>query len=476
MPSVACCTAERPRRRSRLALLGALLALGGCGGGEAQPPRSLVLVVVDTLRADHLGPYGAPRGTTPQLDRLASSAALFEQAHSTSSWTLPAFASLFTGVGAARHGAGRRVDEPGAEAFVGLGPELPTLAGELASAGFSTAGAGNNPFLHPGFGLARGFARWDYVFGRYDRHPNAAQMIYWGLRWLDTRDERPFFLFLHLFDPHLPYAAPPAPGRARAPALGAPFEHPFRGFGAANATWHPRRAVERDFVRAAYRDEVRFVDAQLAHLFAGLRERGLADETLVVLTSDHGEELFEHGGFEHGHSLHAEVMRVPLLVWGPGVRPGRHAQPVSLVDLAPTLLAAFGVAPAGPIEGRSLWPLLQGGPPPAPQPLAAQGTLHGGARAAWIDWPWKLLLDGEEQAARLYDLGADPAEQRDLAPEQAERVAALRAARSAAIAQRAASAAQAPATALGAEIEEQLEALGYLDGASADAPEATPLR
>jgi arylsulfatase A-like enzyme len=166
------------------------------------------------------------------------------------------------------------------------------------------------------------------------------------------------------------------------------------------------------------------VDRQIGRLFDGLEQRGLLDETLVVLTSDHGEELFDHDGFEHGHTMFQELLRVPLLFWGPGVRPGRIETPVSLVDVLPTLLEALGLEPLPDLAGRSLWGLLGGGPDPAERALVAEGTLHGPDRKALVRWPWKLVVT-TGQPARLYDLGRDPGERRDLSQQAPERLAEL---------------------------------------------------
>jgi arylsulfatase A-like enzyme len=404
---------------------GLLLALwlAACAG-EAPRPRSVVLVVVDTLRADHLGVYGYERPTSPALDRRAAGAAVFERAWSTSPWTLPSFGSLYTGQLPSRHAAGLLRPGGGERSFAYLDESAASIGEILAERGFATAAVVNNPFLHPAFGLGRGFETWDYVFVNYAEYPRASRIVHWGLRWLDARDERPFLLVLHIFDPHLSYDPPPQVRGRFTSGYAGRLALPLTGFGERNATWKPRARADRRFVVGAYDEELLFVDRQIGRLFDELELRGLLEETLVVLTSDHGEELFDHDGFEHGHTMYQELLRVPLLFWGPGVRPGRIETPVSLVDVLPTLLDALGIEPVPGLAGRSLWSLLRGGSEPAERALLAEGTLHGPDRKALVRWPWKLIVTAG-QPARLYDLARDAGEQRDLARQEPERLAAL---------------------------------------------------
>ena len=415
--------------------------------------RSVVLVVVDTLRADHLSAYGYARPTSPALAARAAEGALFEHAFAPSSWTLPSFASLYTGLFPHQHGAGRARDG----GYTALDPSVAALAEQLAGQGFATAAIANNPFLHPSFGLARGFATYEYVYGNLRRQPRASRVVWAGLRWLDQRDpERRFLLVLHCFDPHLPYDAPPPARGAFAAESAGTLARPFSGVGgAANAGWAPRDPEERRFVIGAYDEELLFVDQQLPHLFAGLAERKLLGETLVVLTADHGEELFDHGGFEHGHTLHQELLHVPLVLWGPGVRAQRIETPVSLVDVTPTLLDALGLPPLAGAAGVSLWPLVTRGEPLTARALSAGGTLYGAERTAIVRWPWKLVAV-EGGAPALYDLASDPNEERDLAGASPERVSAL----AAELPDRAPRAG-APAPVLDAKTREQLSELGY---------------
>ena len=433
------------------------VATAACGGGSA-PARSVVLIVVDTLRADHLGAYGHAQATSSELDLRAAQGALFERAFAPSSWTLPSFASLYTGVWPAAHGVGR---EPGSQdRFTALSGQLRVLAEILAEQGFETAAVVNNPFLHPGFGLARGFETYRYVYGNLLHQPRASQIAWAGLRWLDERDpRRRFLLVLHFFDPHLTYDPHPSVRGSFTSGYRGPLELPFRGLGKANEAWVPPDPADRRFVSGAYDEELLFVNRQLERFFAGLAERGLSEETLVVLTADHGEELFDHGGFEHGHSLYQELLHIPLAVWGPGVLPGRIDAPVSLVDVLPTLLEALGLPPLAGLDGVSLWPLLTRRQALAERPIVAEGTLHGPERRALVRWPWKLVeVDGG--APRLFDLERDPGEAQDLAASQPDR---LRALGEELAGLRAAAAPAAPPPEIDAETRRDLSGLGYLE-------------
>ena len=213
---------------------------------------------------------------------------------------------------------------------------------------------------------------------------------------------------------------------------------------------------------ARYDEEIAFVDRELGRLFSYLEEQGLWDHTLVILTSDHGEELFDHGGFEHGHSMFQEVLRVPLVFWGPGIPIGRVDEPVSLVDLAPTIYEAVGVKVDDPLSGVSLWETMLAGERLERPEILAQNTLWGREHKAIISWPYKLIFDPKSGRLQLYDLAMDSLEQQDLAEDKSvvakelerlllERLAGLEASP------------VDPAVVLSEEVEEELRALGYLD-------------
>ena len=462
------------RRASRASLT--LLGLASAACSAAEPTRmSVVLVVVDTLRADRLGAYGSVRGASPELDRLTSRGVVFERAYATSPWTLPSFGSLLTGRLPSHHAAGLRVapEQAGPAAarpgmkietraeeivYARLDPDVAVLPEILREAGYATAAVVSNPFLWPGMGLARGFDLYDYEAGSDEEARRADVAIDRALTWLsEASPHQPYFLMLHLFDPHMNYDAPP-PVRGRyTDELTGGLSLPVRGSRMLRRRAGKLPPAVRNFVAAAYDEEVAFVDRELGRFLGELERRGLFENGLVILSSDHGEELFERNGFGHGHSFYDEVLRIPLILWG-AVTPGMVTHPVSLTDIAPTVLESAGLpAPRG-ISGVSLWPFLRGEAKPAYRPVFAEATAEGAPGAAVIDWPWKLIARSGT-APRLYDLSSDAAERSDVSSKQPEQLRAL-AARLAAVRRDG-------ATPVAAEMDtgtrRKLEALGYLE-------------
>jgi arylsulfatase A-like enzyme len=329
-------------------------------GSKAAP--SILLVSIDTLRPDRLGCYGSPRRTSPEIDRFAASATLFETCVSASSWTLPAHVSMFTGVTPSLHRV--TADERR------LGASRVALAEILRNAGYATGAFVTHYYLTGDYGLDRGFESFTY---RQDRP--AAEVCARAASWLGANADRPFFLFLHLFDPHWNYNPPPGYAAAIAGADAPPYEGPVDGSLEAMQPWIEPRTEVPDVDRARaldlYDGEIAGVDAALGRLFAALDSLGLSERTLVVLTSDHGEEFRDHGSFGHGHTLYEETVRVPLIVRTPGASVGRRAPDAkgralgaragrgagaeirgdvaATIDIAPTILGWAGIA--GPEGG-----------------------------------------------------------------------------------------------------------------------------
>lgn len=453
-------------------LLLAAVAAGCTSGppaGEAPGAAAdaVVLIVVDTLRADHLGAYGYDaRPTSPELDRWAGRGLLFERAWAASSWTLPSFGSLLTGRLPSAHAVGTEVaDDSGADFmvaaarnFVSLPEGIATLPEMLGAHGFATGALLSNPFLDPGFGLGRGFAYYDnYPASNADLR-RAADTVDQALAWLDGHAGHPAFLLVHLFDPHLDYDAPP-PFRGRFTGTAGDFDLPVANLWPIRNRIAELGAAERAFIAAAYDEEIATVDAELGRLLAGLQQRGVLRRGLVVLTADHGEELFEHGGFEHGHAMYEEVLRVPLILWGAGVAPARDDTPVSLIDVAPTVLAAAGVD-AGDLPGVSLLDADRDRRP-AQRDLIAERLLYGPETKVIVRWPFKVIARAKTGSTLLFDLQADPGERHDLAAERPEQVRELLGA----LAEKLAAAAALGAAA-GVELDDQLlrrlRALGYI--------------
>jgi arylsulfatase A-like enzyme len=405
-------------------LLAAAIATG-CGPPE---PRRVILIGVDTLRADHLGTYGYERPTSPFLDTLAEQGVVFERTFATSSWTLPSFASIFTGRSMSGHAAGidtTTSDEEWAENQVGtygrakLDPGVETIAEVISAAGIPTIAVAQNPYMDPIFGLDRGFDEYDYARGENAEKRRADVVVDHALEWIDRQEGGDFFLFVHFFDPHMNYGAPEPWGGLFTSGVEGDFSLPVTGHRALRnnaATLPPYR---REFIAAAYDEEIRFVDAEIERFVSALKERGIWEGSLVIFTGDHGEELFEHGGFEHGHTMYNEVVGVPLMIWGPGIMPRRTRAPATIADIAPTILEALGLEVFDGTLGRSLWPLLTRGEELPERLLVAEGALWGPDLRAGIAWPRKVILDVDSGEVRLFDLRNDPREMVDLGDDPA---------------------------------------------------------
>ena len=285
--------------------------------------HGVVLVSIDTLRRDHVGLHGYPGATTPRIDALGRHAIVCDDAVSVSSWTLPAHLSMLTSVEPSAHGA--------IDGHTGFNGRVPSLAQSLGQAGFSTHAITSHLYVSPEYGVDAGFDHFDY---RADR--KAAEVAERAIRFLDAVGEQPFFLFLHFYDPHWPYApAGVAERSTERPPGDAPPSDPAP-------------------LLALYDGEIRYTDAEVGRVLDHLDARRLSSRTLVILTSDHGEGFGEHGSYEHLRNLYEEVIRIPLIVRGPGITPRREASQVSLLDIAPTVLDAVGLATAPTHRGRSL--------------------------------------------------------------------------------------------------------------------------
>jgi len=317
------------------------LALAGCSADAARPRKlNVVLICMDTVRADHVGAYGHTlHPTTPYLDGLAERSTVFRDTSATAGWTKPSVPSFLTGTYPCQHGVyeGSANLEAGAVTDV-LPDDALTLAEVFRSVGYSTAAFVRNSQLRPGNGFEQGF-------DVYRDEAGDARSIRWhGLDWIDERsDEEPFFLYLHFLDAHWPYPVPDE--YANLFTDGADVE-PFRSkdFKRVRDAVHDGEVdfsdEQRVAMEALYDGSIRYIDDQLALLARGLEARGLLDDTIVCVVSDHGEEFGEHGRIGHGHGLWQGLLQVPWILHVPGEEPREIDNPVSLVDLFPTLLSA----------------------------------------------------------------------------------------------------------------------------------------
>ena len=345
------------------------LAMAGCGWGGGRPSAdspSILLVTIDTLRADRLSSYGYPLETSPNLDRLAVRGVRFEYALAPSSSTAPTHASIFTGHQPSEHSIGAFNSQ------FALDEQWPTLAGTLREAGYATGAIVSNPLLGRALGLGRGFG---YYYddtrgeGRFlAKGPEARRSVDRALEWLDDAPREPFFLWLHLQDTHGPYA--PAPGwvcplaaNEQWPATPLPLGRDASGWGAIPSyqIWDAARSVRRYAHR--YDCELADLDAQLGRLLARFSYDPELRDALVVVTADHGEAFGEDGfWFAHGHGVGLDQVRVPLIMAGAGLPRGTVVtRPVGLTALFASLLEVAGVALPGDVSASSLLDVVAGG-------------------------------------------------------------------------------------------------------------------
>lgn len=427
-------------------------------GPEARP--DIVLVVIDTLRADHVGIYGHSRPTTPHIDALARSGGWYARAYAQSGWTLASFASLLTGRMPHEHRVVRDGRDP--TRYGHLSPEVQTLAESLEAVGYATGAVLNNTFLAPEFGLNQGFSSWDWKGADNGSHRSADESVSAALRWMEAQ-KAPRFLLLHLMEPHMGYAPPEDVRGTFASKENPPIPLPFLSAEQIGAGWAGQRrpppsAEVQDYVSRLYDEEIFTADRAVGRLVEGLRAGGRLEETVLVITADHGEEHWEHGGFEHGHALTGELVRVPLVVSGGPAR-GEIKAVVEHVDLYQGLLGLAGAARPEGTRGDDLFaPGFQG------SPALSENCLYGPDRAAIVDGTHRLSVDLLQGSGEVWAVAADGSERTRLqGPDQAREgdrlLPLLQAARGGLAPIDAGGDTRIPS----AEAFQQLEALGYLE-------------
>ncbi|MEO8604598.1 MAG: sulfatase [bacterium] len=431
-------------------LLSGGAASGGAKVAGAALPFNVVVVLIDTLRADHLGAYGYPRPTSPNFDALAGESVVFERTLAQAAWTKPSVASLMTGRFVHRHGVVSSRDA--------LGADQKTLAEALGERGYRTAAFTSNPWITPEFRFDQGFdafesgramgaqltnlykllKRVDRVFGS---RTDLAGTVFWGssgnlgnserdriltdaaVEWIGRQRQDPFFLYVHLIGPHDPYNPPEE------------YVRPFRETdwdGKPGPTKPPARVQtvfdradplgerERAALMAQYDGAIAFADEQLGRLVEALRASGQMDRTLLVVTADHGEEFYEHHNWRHGSQLYNEIVHVPLAFHLPSRLPSaRRTDLTMLVDVFPTILQLVDAnASGGDVDGRALFASTATGA--APAAFAEHWWYDGGTYVSRMVERGALKLNESKDEARgqekteLYDLSADGGEQRNL--------------------------------------------------------------
>ena len=426
-----------------------LLVTASCGAEPEERHPDVLLLVIDTLRADHLGCYGYERPTSPVIDSIAERGTVFTRTSAQAPWTLPSMSSMFTG----RYLTAHR-DFPEEQA--------PALAESFQAGGYHTIGIVGNTLLEAEHGFGRGFDEYVVVSGEKARaFPGLLELLREPLELAVAEEERaPLFLYVHAFDPHAPYVAHPEYDEVL-PTAGAPQIDPagwqqemIETYGPVPPEGDPnwsRALRELGKRRGLYDQEIRFADRHVGALLAMLKENGVSDSLLIVLVSDHGEGLWEHlspapaerlvtftpehlffGG--HGHDLSEQVLRTPFLLAGPGIPSGaRFEAAVENIDLFPTLLALCDLPRPGGLHGVDLTPLLAGESDPGDWREESYAYIRQAACLRDESSQLKLVVPTEYgirkgmRGPTLYDLGEDPRERKDLARTRPQDLARLRA-------------------------------------------------
>ncbi len=451
----------------RIPALAILVAVGfllACEKGDGQPASAvtgIVLVSIDTLRPDHLPAYGYPRDTAPFLSEMAQRGVVFEQAIAQSPWTVPSHGTLLTSLYPSILGLGtwkqpRRLPQ-----------EATTLAEVLRAAGFRTRALAGGGFVSEKLGFDRGFERFE---GSDRALPSAVDL---AIAWIGgLGSEERFFLFLHTFQVHNYAPSPEARRRFVRPYAGrllgvsslpALLEFP--------STWRQafQRLHEDDlrYVVDLYDAAIHSVDLALRGLYARLWALGRGEDTLLVVTSDHGEEFLDHGATGHGWTLYEENLRVPLIFQHASLSPRRLSATVRTLDVAPTLVELAGLEPPATWQGTSLLPRMRDG---AEQALPAFSEHAHVPLRSLRRRSLKYVESLNEGGAELYDLDLDPHERRNLVGSGLPAEGALQAALRQWADANAAAALRPGAEALDDEMRAQLEALGYVEPRAGDTP------
>ncbi len=447
--------------------------------GKTEQP-SVLLILLDALRADACSIYGNERSTTPHLDALAAEGALFTRAYSQASYTVTSVSSMMTGLHPPRHGVHGLYNR--------LERDAVTLAELFQEGGYATAAITASPVVSGQYGLRQGFDQLTEIYklpevrARYNLKENelfyriqARDFLDLAIRFLDDLSskgkpdrKKPFFLYLHYMQPHTPYAPPePFAGRFTDPDYEGTFDGEVGTVRSINGgKLHPEKK-DLEHLRALYDENVAYVDDEVGRLLDELKRRGLYDDLLIVVLSDHGEAFGEHQYCGHNYTVHEEMVHIPWLWKFPAHATAagiRSDALVELVDLLPTLAQMLELSEPGGADGVSLVPLLLGEADKVKN-YAFYRTIHEKPEWGISDGHYKLIWSSENENSRLFHLDSDEGEDRDLlasdpSPEVTSRADALRDALLTELARESASGETAE---LDEETRSRLKALGYIN-------------
>jgi len=389
--------------------------------------RHVILITIDTLRSDALSSYGSTRTSTKNIDSLAADGALFKNAFSAAPWTLPSFSSMMTGLSPTVHKT--------YTAQSVLPDKFRTLAEYMRDSGYYTSAMGDNFFLHPEYNMDQGFIEYNFyprrqmvvdsfaakvintVFpGRLSYYISTKELTDLAARWLEENRDSDFFLWVHYYDPHIPYT-PPREYIAKDAVPDGDVGYALMDAGKIRSGHFAPNAAQRKWIKELYDAEVRYVDDNIGRLLDALKENSLYKSSLIILTSDHGEEFWDHGGFEHGHTLYNELLHVPLIVKLPGSHQAKVVDDeVTTQSLMATVLDATHIRKdSEPPTAESLVPLITGPEGQYPEePLVSTGLLYYENRESVIFDHNKYIESLVTGRAELYDLKSDPHEQNPL--------------------------------------------------------------
>lgn len=406
-----------------LLFLGGLCSLAGCAEYVDTTKKNILLIVVDTLRQDHLGTYGYERDTSPNIDQFAEESVVFERAYSHSPWTMPSVASIFTSLTPRDHGIANW-RQP-------LDEEQLTLAEHLGKHGYHNEAYISHIIFKPEYGFNQGFKYYDDSVLKLGKEQNpryfstSKEISDNFIRRLDSLTEKPFFVWLHYFDPHNDYL----------------FHEDF---------YFGRKKIDR------YDSEISYTDFHIGRVLKKMKEMGLLERTIVVFIADHGEEFGDHGKRYHSWSLFEELIRVPLIIRVPGFKSDRIKNVVAESDLAPTLLNLLGLPVPEEFKGV---PIKRGRncfKPDGDRTVFAE-TYRYADKQGVVSKGWKLVHDREKDRLELYDLRNDPKEKAPV-----NNAAMLKKMKTLLDGHFKAGRKQAPEQEMSDELKTQLESLGYL--------------